>query len=185
MVFSATPPLPDAPVFAATFTIQPHEPRLGVWVVLFPDDAKLFQPHFLFHVLTEVGASAKLGIVVLGHVGLDDLLVVLPHHPGASPLAEVLIERGAELHDVVLLVLLPLRHAHHELLLHHLGVGHGAVGLAAVCNTVIAMGGVRGKYSLQDNQINKLIISRVVCQVLEVSSLLHLLVLDSLQEEEI
>lgn len=93
--------------------------------------------------------------------------------------------RGAELHDVVLLVLLTLRHAHHELLLHHLGVGHGAVGLAAVCNTVITMGGVRGKYSLQDNQINKLIISRVVCQVLAVSSLLHLLVLDSLQEEEI
>ena len=143
------PALPDAPVFAATFTIQPHEPRLGVLVVLFPDDAQLFQPHFLFHVLTEVEASAKLGIVVLGHVGLDDLLIVLPHHPGPRPLAEVLIDRGA------------------------------------VCNTVITMSSVREKYSLQDNQINKLIISRVVCQVLEVSSLLHLLVLDSLQEEEI
>ena len=109
--------------------------------------AKLFQPQFLLHVLTEDGAGAKLGIVVLGHVGLDDLLVVLPHHPGARPLAEVLIRRGAELHDVVLLVFLPLRHAHHELLLHHLGVGHGAVGLAAVCNTVITMSGVRGKCS--------------------------------------
>ena len=79
------------------------------WVVLFPDTAKLFQPRFLLHVLTKDGASAKLGIVVLGHVGLDDLLAVLPHHSGPRPLAEVLIERGAELRDVVLLVLLAAR----------------------------------------------------------------------------
>ena len=54
---------------------------------------------------------------------------------------------GAELHDVVLPVLLPLRHAHHELVLHYLGVGHGAVGLAAVCKTVITISRVMGKYS--------------------------------------
>ena len=37
------------------------------------------------------------------------------HHPSLAPLAEVNVKRSVELHDVVLLILLPLRHPDSEL----------------------------------------------------------------------